>query len=153
MDNYSLKKMYKAYTSYKKSSFLFLTLILLSTVIFENIGISQTAPYPPSSIIIGLQFNLSTIIERASGSDNWAITWADDDHQYATWGDGGGFGGTNNDGRVSLGVARIEGSTTHHRSNRSARRCTLWLNGTQYRHPAPADSGGTGSRRCCQRQE
>ena len=45
----------------------------------------------------------------APGSDNWAITWADDDRQYATWGDGGGFGGTNSDGRVSLGVARIEG--------------------------------------------
>ncbi|TNG01451.1 MAG: DUF4185 domain-containing protein, partial [Gammaproteobacteria bacterium] len=33
-----------------------------------------------------------------------------DDNQYATWGDGGGFGGDNRKGRVSLGVARIEGT-------------------------------------------
>lgn len=37
------------------------------------------------------------------------MTWAADDHQYTAWGDGGGFGGTNSDGRVSLGVARVEG--------------------------------------------
>ena len=45
----------------------------------------------------------------AEGSDNWPMTWSDDDHQYAFWGDGGGFGGTEQDGRASLGVARIEG--------------------------------------------
>jgi hypothetical protein len=28
---------------------------------------------------------------------------------HAAWGDGGGFGGTNTEGRVKLGVARIEG--------------------------------------------
>ncbi|MFZ0456102.1 MAG: hypothetical protein WAM24_20305, partial [Ignavibacteriaceae bacterium] len=28
---------------------------------------------------------------------------------YTAWGDGGGFGGTNSDGRVSLGFARIQG--------------------------------------------
>jgi hypothetical protein len=69
------------------------------------------APYPPSDLIQGIQIDWSTHDRRAPGSDNWAITWADNDHQYTTWGDGGGFGGTNNDGRVSLGVARIEGST------------------------------------------
>jgi len=37
------------------------------------------------------------------------MTWADDGHQYTAFGDGGGFGGTNSDGRVSLGVARVEG--------------------------------------------
>ncbi|UCF19739.1 MAG: DUF4185 domain-containing protein [Gemmatimonadota bacterium] len=37
------------------------------------------------------------------------MTWCEDGHQYTSWGDGGGFGGTNNDGRVSLGFARIEG--------------------------------------------
>ena len=53
---------------------------------------------------------MDTLKEFAPGSDNWAITWADDDHQYTTWGDGGGFGGTNSGGRVSMGVARLEGS-------------------------------------------
>lgn len=38
------------------------------------------------------------------------MTWAADGHQYTAWGDGGGFGGSNSDGRVSLGVARVEGA-------------------------------------------
>ncbi len=36
-------------------------------------------------------------------------TWGPDGHLYAAWGDGGGFGGTNSDARVSMGFARIEG--------------------------------------------
>lgn len=67
-------------------------------------------PYPPSPVLAEVTFDWSTHDRRAPGSDNWPITWADDDHQYTSWGDGGGFGGTNNDGRVSLGVARVEGA-------------------------------------------
>jgi hypothetical protein len=33
----------------------------------------------------------------------------DDDNLYTTWGDGGGFGGNNTLGRVSVGLGRIEG--------------------------------------------
>jgi hypothetical protein len=44
----------------------------------------------------------------ADESDNWTITWADDDHQYTSFGDGEGFR-TTNAVRASLGVARIEG--------------------------------------------
>ena len=72
--------------------------------------------YPKSVFITGVHFDLSTVRNacpgngrRADGSDNWAITWADDDHQYASWGDGGGFGGDDEVGRVSMGVARITG--------------------------------------------
>lgn len=72
------------------------------------------APYPPSPVMAGVHFDFATHERRAPGSDNWAITWADDDHQYAAWGDGGGFGGTNADGRVSLGVARIEGASENY---------------------------------------
>jgi len=72
------------------------------------------APYPPSSAIGGITFDWSTHDRRAPGSDNWPITWADDGHQYTSWGDGGGFGGSNSDGRVSLGVARVEGSAASH---------------------------------------
>ncbi|MHC4119865.1 MAG: hypothetical protein ACYSWO_20405, partial [Planctomycetota bacterium] len=43
------------------------------------------------------------------GSDNFQLTWADDDNLYGAWGDGGGFGGTNKKGRVGLGVARVSG--------------------------------------------
>ena len=67
-------------------------------------------PYPKSSVISGISFDWETHMREAIGSDIWAITWADDDHQYASWGDGGGFGGTDTDGRVSIGIARIKGS-------------------------------------------
>jgi hypothetical protein len=52
---------------------------------------------------------------EAPGSDIWPITWTADDELYTAWGDGGGFGGTNDDSRVSLGVARIEGGPTDYR--------------------------------------
>lgn len=64
---------------------------------------------PKSPVIAALTFDHSTHRQEAPGSDNWPITWAPDGHQYAIWGDGGGFGGTNTRGRVSFGVARIEG--------------------------------------------
>lgn len=70
------------------------------------------APYPGSSVIRGVTYDWSTHDRRAPGSDNWALTWAADGHQYTSWGDGGGFGGTQFLGRVSLGVARVEGSAT-----------------------------------------
>ncbi|MGH7797418.1 MAG: DUF4185 domain-containing protein [Candidatus Binatia bacterium] len=46
----------------------------------------------------------------APGSDIWTVTWAGDGHLYTSWGDGGGFGGGDWIGRVSMGVARIEGN-------------------------------------------
>ncbi|MDH3459352.1 MAG: hypothetical protein OER90_21120, partial [Gemmatimonadota bacterium] len=58
----------------------------------------------------GLTFEWSTYRKLATGSDNWPLTWCEDGHQYTSWGDGGGFGGSNEDGRVSLGFARLEGS-------------------------------------------
>jgi len=67
------------------------------------------APYPPSPVIAGIWFDWSTHRRHALGSDNWQLTWADDDHQCGAWGDGGGFGGNNWDGRVGLGYGRIEG--------------------------------------------
>jgi len=71
---------------------------------------SDVPPYPPSELIDDMSFDWSTHIRLAPGSDNWPVTWADDGHQYTTWGDGGGFGGTDSDGRVSLGVGRVEGT-------------------------------------------
>jgi len=66
-------------------------------------------PYPPSPKIAGVRWDFSTLKRLAPGSDLWPITWADDGNLYAAWGDGGGFGGTNADGRVSLGVGLIRG--------------------------------------------
>lgn len=71
-------------------------------------GVTQS-PYEHSHKIDGIVFDWSSHRRLAPGSDNWPVTWADDGHQYASWGDGGGFGGDNSEGRVSLGVARVEG--------------------------------------------
>lgn len=75
------------------------------------------APYPPSLVIESVRFLWPEHQRAAPGSDNWPLTWADDGHQYAAWGDGGGFGGTNKLGRTSLGIARIEGPWKDHQGH------------------------------------
>jgi len=88
----------------------FLMVLLLSCGLFNAyVPHSNAQPYPNSTYITGITWNLSSYVRLAPGSDNWPITWADDDHQYTNWGDGGGFGGTNQDGRSSLGFGRVEG--------------------------------------------
>jgi CubicO group peptidase (beta-lactamase class C family) len=68
------------------------------------------APYPPSPVIKGIEWApASTIIRKAAGSDNWPITWADDDNLYTAYGDGWGFE-PKTDKKLSLGLARIIGS-------------------------------------------
>jgi hypothetical protein len=78
-------------------------------------AITSLAPYPASEVIQSVSFDRSSHRRLAPGSDNWPITSTDDAHQYTSWGDGGGFGGTNSDGRDSLGVARIEGNWNNYR--------------------------------------
>ncbi len=73
-------------------------------------GTGAAPPYPPSSVISGVSFDFSTHVRKAPGSDNWPLTWAADDHQYTSWGDGGGFSGTSTACRVSLGFGRLEGA-------------------------------------------
>lgn len=68
-----------------------------------------SAPYPDSEVIAGFELDWTSHYRDADGSGDWGITWSDDDHQYTAWGNGGGFGGSNVDGRVMLGFARIEG--------------------------------------------
>lgn len=90
---------------------LFSVVLLLADIQTGKSG----APYPPSKVIAGVEFDFSTHQRLAPGSDNWPITWADDGHQYTVWGDGGGFGGTNSKGRVSLGFARVEGPADNYK--------------------------------------
>ena len=67
------------------------------------------SPYPPSPVITDIEWApLESIIRKAHGSDNWPLTWADDDHQYTAYGDGWGFNPKVNK-KLSLGLARIEG--------------------------------------------
>lgn len=67
-------------------------------------------PYPASPVIGGISWDRSSHIQKAPGSDLWPVTWASDGSVYTAWGDGGGFGGTNTNGRVSLGIATIDGT-------------------------------------------
>ena len=67
------------------------------------------APYPASEVIKDVEWApVDTIVRGAEGSDNWPITWADDDSQYAAYGDGWGFE-PKSDRKLSLGLARIAG--------------------------------------------
>ncbi|NQT55562.1 MAG: DUF4185 domain-containing protein [Desulfobacteraceae bacterium] len=68
------------------------------------------APYPTSPVIENISWDFTSLRRAAIGSDLWPITWANDNTLFTAWGDGGGFGGTNRDGRSSLGVAQTKGS-------------------------------------------
>ncbi len=51
----------------------------------------------------------STIVRRALDSDNWPITWGDDDAQYTAYGDGRGFEPLLAT-KLSLGLAKVTGA-------------------------------------------
>ena len=72
-------------------------------------GQASAAPYPRSPVIESITWHWETLHSAAPGSDLWPVTWGADDNLYAAWGDGGGFGGTDQEGRVALGFAKIEG--------------------------------------------
>lgn len=97
----------------------------------------QELPYPKSTLITGVLFDEATHRREAVGSDIWPITWADDDHQYAAFGDGGGFGGSNQQGRVSMGVARISGADNDYVGE------NVW-GGVNAENPAQFTGKGTG---------
>ena len=96
--------------------FLFAEVIINGFLLAGSAPVALHAAYPQSDYITGVDFHMDTIKHCAPGnekcayeSDNWAITWSNDDHQYTSWGDGGGFDGDNRKGRASMGIARIEG--------------------------------------------
>ncbi|MBN1359712.1 MAG: serine hydrolase [Sedimentisphaerales bacterium] len=67
------------------------------------------ASYPESSVIRDIEWAPpDKIVREAKGSDNWPLTWADDDRLYAVYGDGWGFE-PKADRKLSLGIARISG--------------------------------------------
>jgi CubicO group peptidase (beta-lactamase class C family) len=70
----------------------------------------SSAPYPVSSFITRLTWApKEQIIRKAKGSDNWPLTWADDDHQYTAYGDGWGFEPFVPE-KLGLGFARVDGA-------------------------------------------
>ena len=101
------KSLNKARNSDYKAIEPFIEPIVLSAT---QKGGRAIAPYPPSPVIKGIEWApADTIIRRASGSDNWPITWADDDNQYTAYGDGWGFEPKTKK-KLSLGIAKIVGS-------------------------------------------
>ena len=67
------------------------------------------APYPRSQVIEGVRWApAAEIRRRAAGSDNWPLTWADDDALYTAYGDGNGFEPFVPK-KLSIGFARVTG--------------------------------------------
>jgi hypothetical protein len=71
---------------------------------------STPIPYPKSKLITGISWApASSIVSAAPDSDNWPLTWADDDELYTAYGDGWGFEPSPPE-KLSLGYARISGA-------------------------------------------
>lgn len=73
---------------------------------------SSNPPYPPSKIVSGINWAPPEyIVRKAQGSDNWPMTWADDDALYTAYGDGWGFDPIV-ERKLSLGLAKVTGGTS-----------------------------------------
>jgi CubicO group peptidase (beta-lactamase class C family) len=69
-----------------------------------------TAPYPLSPVVKNVEWaDKKNVLRYARGSDNWPITWGDDDTLYTAYGDGNGFKPFVPE-KLSLGFARVKGS-------------------------------------------
>src|SRR5262245_12138700 len=69
----------------------------------------RSAPLPNSPVIKEVRWApRETIVRKARGSDNWPLTWADDDALYGAYGDGNGFEPFIAE-KLSMGFARITG--------------------------------------------
>ena len=81
----------------------------LNPIVASVQGASAAAPYPPSEVITGIDWApVDQIARKAEGSDNWPMTWGDDDAQYTAYGDGWGFE-PKTPAKLSLGFARVTG--------------------------------------------
>lgn len=72
-------------------------------------SINFGAPAPSSRRISNLEWDApTTIIRKATGSDNWPMTWGSDDRLYTAYGDGNGFE-PHIKKKLSLGLAIVDG--------------------------------------------
>jgi hypothetical protein len=82
--------------------------ILFANIVGEGFA-GAGLPYPESPVIAGVTFASSTtILRKALGSDNWPMTWCDDDTLFTAYGDGWGFE-PRIATKLSQGFARIVG--------------------------------------------
>ena len=122
-------------------------------------SVNNGAPYPNSPVISNIIWDdVASIIRKASGSDNWPITWAIDDRLYTAYGDGKGFE-PHVESKLSLGFGRVEGtppdfSMENIRSSgeqkgdgRSGKKASgmLMVNGVLYMWVRNANQSGEGS--------
>jgi len=94
----------------------YLLIVLVMMLVF-GVGLTVQAdiraPYPPSSVIIGIMWDpVSSVVYKAEGSDTFPITWADDGNLYTAFGDGWGFSPKTPE-KLSLGFACITGDATN----------------------------------------
>ena len=74
-----------------------------------SLGVPPDPGYPPSPVIKEILWAPpETSLRRAKGSDNWPMTWADDDWLYTAYGDGNGFEPRLKE-KLSLGLSRVRG--------------------------------------------
>ena len=64
-----------------------------------------------------MTWNWTTAFNQQDGSDLWSVTWGSNGNVFAFFGDGGGFGGSDQNGRTSFGIAEINGSTPLNSNN------------------------------------
>jgi hypothetical protein len=67
------------------------------------------APYCQSKHIEAMSWDWAAGHNEPNGSDLWPVTWGKDGRVYTFFGDGGGFGGDNQRGRTSFGIATLTG--------------------------------------------
>lgn len=88
----------------------FLQPIVASVAQASHLSVSKQPTFAPSPVIKEIRWAPKhTIIRKAKGSDNWPLTWADDDNLYTAYGDGNGFEPRLKE-KLSLGLARVEGT-------------------------------------------
>jgi CubicO group peptidase (beta-lactamase class C family) len=77
--------------------------------LFARVAQGVVDPYPRSPVLAKPTWApADSIVRQAPDSDNWPLTWADDDRLYTAYGDGTGFAPKVPE-KLSLGLARIEG--------------------------------------------
>lgn len=77
--------------------------------LMQSLSSGKPTSVPPSPVIQEIRWApKETIQRRAQGSDNWPLTWADDDTLYTAYGDGNGFEPFLPE-KLSLGLARLRG--------------------------------------------
>ena len=73
-------------------------------------ALPRRPPYPRSHVIGDIVWAPEeSIIRKAEGSDNWPLTWADDDALYTAYGDGWGFT-PRTEKKLSMGFAKLLGA-------------------------------------------